>query len=85
MAQYYPSTMLPPPPPPPMARPVAIIRSTGKLLLNYVVTYNIVQNNYVYIYYILNRNIRIMWTLSPINKIKTMASNNWIISQNNAR
>lgn len=30
MAQYYPSTMLPPPPPPPMARPVAIIRSTGE-------------------------------------------------------
>ncbi|XP_014250410.1 nuclear factor 1 C-type isoform X1 [Cimex lectularius] len=31
LAQYYPSTMLPPPPPPPMARPVAIIRSTGEL------------------------------------------------------
>jgi len=30
MTQYYPSTMLPPPPPPPMARPVAIIRSTGE-------------------------------------------------------
>ncbi|CAB3385918.1 Hypothetical predicted protein [Cloeon dipterum] len=29
LAQYYPSSMLPPPPPPPMARPVAIIRSTG--------------------------------------------------------
>lgn len=33
MAQYYPSTMLPPPPPPPMARPVAIIRSTGELTI----------------------------------------------------
>ncbi|XP_059469814.1 nuclear factor 1 X-type isoform X9 [Neocloeon triangulifer] len=31
LAQYYPSSMLPPPPPPPMARPVAIIRSTGEL------------------------------------------------------
>ncbi|XP_023722267.1 nuclear factor 1 X-type isoform X10 [Cryptotermes secundus] len=31
LSQYYPSTMLPPPPPPPMARPVAIIRSTGEL------------------------------------------------------
>ena len=31
IAQYYPSSMLPPPPPPPMARPVAIIRSTGEL------------------------------------------------------
>jgi hypothetical protein len=30
LSQYYPSTMLPPPPPPPMARPVAIIRSTGE-------------------------------------------------------
>ncbi|XP_073999769.1 nuclear factor I isoform X2 [Rhodnius prolixus] len=30
LSQYYPSTMLPPPPPPPMARPVAIIRSTGR-------------------------------------------------------
>lgn len=29
--QYYPSSMLPPPPPAPMARPVAIIRSTGEL------------------------------------------------------
>ncbi|KAG8316207.1 hypothetical protein J6590_057404 [Homalodisca vitripennis] len=29
LSQYYPSSMLPPPPPPPMARPVAIIRSTG--------------------------------------------------------
>lgn len=28
-SQYFPSTMLPPPPLPPMARPVAIIRSTG--------------------------------------------------------
>ncbi|XP_012274773.1 nuclear factor 1 B-type isoform X3 [Orussus abietinus] len=28
-SQYYPSSMLPPPPPAPMARPVAIIRSTG--------------------------------------------------------
>lgn len=27
--QYFPATMLPPPPLPPMARPVAIIRSTG--------------------------------------------------------
>ncbi|VVC45827.1 Hypothetical protein CINCED_3A011419 [Cinara cedri] len=33
MTQYYPSTMLPPPPPPPMARPVAIIRSTGELTI----------------------------------------------------
>ncbi|XP_049846307.1 nuclear factor 1 X-type isoform X14 [Schistocerca gregaria] len=31
LSQYYPSSMLPPPPPPPMARPVAIIRSTGEL------------------------------------------------------
>nr|CAD7446291.1 unnamed protein product [Timema bartmani] len=31
ISQYYPSSMLPPPPPPPMARPVAIIRSTGEL------------------------------------------------------
>ncbi|BES90693.1 Mesencephalic astrocyte-derived neurotrophic factor homolog [Nesidiocoris tenuis] len=31
LTQYYPSSMLPPPPPPPMARPVAIIRSTGEL------------------------------------------------------
>ncbi|XKL65791.1 hypothetical protein PGB90_009211 [Kerria lacca] len=31
--QYYPSSMLPPPPPPPMARPVAIIRSTGELTI----------------------------------------------------
>ncbi|XP_076291327.1 nuclear factor I isoform X6 [Lasioglossum baleicum] len=30
-SQYYPSSMLPPPPPAPMARPVAIIRSTGEL------------------------------------------------------
>lgn len=29
LTQYYSSSMLPPPPPPPMARPVAIIRSTG--------------------------------------------------------
>ncbi|KAK3910353.1 hypothetical protein KUF71_020122 [Frankliniella fusca] len=29
LSQYYSSSMLPPPPPPPMARPVAIIRSTG--------------------------------------------------------
>lgn len=28
-SQYFPATMLPPPPLPPMARPVAIIRSTG--------------------------------------------------------
>uniref|UniRef100_A0A8D8X2D3 Nuclear factor 1 n=1 Tax=Cacopsylla melanoneura TaxID=428564 RepID=A0A8D8X2D3_9HEMI len=33
-AQYYPSSMLPPPPPPPMARPVAIIRSTGELSIS---------------------------------------------------
>ncbi|KAL1129924.1 hypothetical protein AAG570_012868, partial [Ranatra chinensis] len=31
LSQYYPNSMLPPPPPPPMARPVAIIRSTGEL------------------------------------------------------
>ncbi|XP_015428399.1 PREDICTED: nuclear factor 1 X-type isoform X4 [Dufourea novaeangliae] len=31
LPQYYPSSMLPPPPPAPMARPVAIIRSTGEL------------------------------------------------------
>ncbi|XP_049846304.1 nuclear factor 1 X-type isoform X11 [Schistocerca gregaria] len=31
LSQYYPSSMLPPPPPPPMARPVAIIRSTGDI------------------------------------------------------
>uniref|UniRef100_A0A1B6BYV1 Nuclear factor 1 n=1 Tax=Clastoptera arizonana TaxID=38151 RepID=A0A1B6BYV1_9HEMI len=31
LSQYYPSSMLPPPPPPPMARPVAIIRSTGEI------------------------------------------------------
>ncbi|XP_075219088.1 nuclear factor I isoform X2 [Lycorma delicatula] len=34
LAQYYPSSMLPPPPPPPMARPVAIIRSTGELTVS---------------------------------------------------
>ena len=33
-SQYYPSSMLPPPPPAPMARPVAIIRSTGELTVN---------------------------------------------------
>ncbi|XP_051175160.1 nuclear factor 1 X-type isoform X10 [Leptopilina boulardi] len=33
-SQYYPSSMLPPPPPAPMARPVAIIRSTGELTTN---------------------------------------------------
>ena len=33
-SQYYPSSMLPPPPPAPMARPVAIIRSTGDLTSN---------------------------------------------------
>ncbi|XP_068916136.1 nuclear factor 1 B-type isoform X7 [Tenebrio molitor] len=32
--QYFPSTMLPPPPLPPMARPVAIIRSTGDVTLS---------------------------------------------------
>lgn len=31
--QYFPSTMLPPPPLPPMARPVAIIRSTGDVTM----------------------------------------------------
>nr|XP_018914767.1 PREDICTED: nuclear factor 1 X-type isoform X3 [Bemisia tabaci] len=34
LSQYYPSSMLPPPPPPPMARPVAIIRSTGELTVS---------------------------------------------------
>ncbi|KAF2903492.1 hypothetical protein ILUMI_02682 [Ignelater luminosus] len=33
-SQYFPSTMLPPPPLPPMARPVAIIRSTGDVSLS---------------------------------------------------
>lgn len=33
-SQYYPSSMLPPPPAAPMARPVAIIRSTGELTSN---------------------------------------------------
>lgn len=32
--QYFPSTMLPPPPLPPMARPVAIIRSTGDVTMS---------------------------------------------------
>lgn len=32
--QYFPSTMLPPPPLPPMARPVAIIRSTGEVSMS---------------------------------------------------
>lgn len=41
MTQYYPSTMLPPPPPPPMARPVAIIRSTGE---SYCELYSIILN-----------------------------------------
>ncbi|XP_060515791.1 nuclear factor 1 C-type isoform X2 [Cylas formicarius] len=33
-SQYFPSTMLPPPPLPPMARPVAIIRSTGEVSMS---------------------------------------------------
>lgn len=33
-SQYFPTTMLPPPPLPPMARPVAIIRSTGDVSLS---------------------------------------------------
>ncbi|KAK4871717.1 hypothetical protein RN001_015841 [Aquatica leii] len=33
-SQYFPSTMLPPPPLPPMARPVAIIRSTGDVTMS---------------------------------------------------
>lgn len=32
--QYFPTTMLPPPPLPPMARPVAIIRSTGDVTIS---------------------------------------------------